>query len=178
VHNKVMLESCFSGIMGILYSECKVCMRTVLRADMFENRSSVLWNRTGRLTEDWLCVEAAPADAQHPQITLTDEEQERITALEATLSPALHAAAMVSAFIAGHSESSLFGVLEQLARARCSCISSNRMHTQPRGSKDGLDNRLKFCLAYDLYDSSGVRANEQATQAYEGVPSMPTKLSF
>lgn len=128
--------------------------------------------------QDSLRVESAPVAVEPPQTTLTDEEHEAISALEATLSPSLHAAAMVSAFIAGQTESSLFDVLEELARARCTRVSATNMHTQLRAAETGLAYHLKFGLAYHLYDSSLAPAEKKAENESEGVWSMPTTSNF
>jgi hypothetical protein len=123
----------------------------------------------------WLHV--GPAEPViHPHITLTDKEQEIISALEATLSPALHAAAMVSAFVAGQSESNLFGVLEQVARARCSRVCSSTMDTQPRALQAVLGCNSNRGLAYDLYDSLNARADQKTAQLPEGVLSSQNSL--
>jgi hypothetical protein len=152
------------------------CVLKLLCTDAYESNSSVFW-RTGKMHVRWLHV--GPAEpVVHPHITLTDKEQEIISALEATLSPALHAAAMVSAFVAGQSESNLFGVLEQLARARCSRVSSSTMDTQPRALQAGLGCNSNRGLAYDLYDSLNARADQKTAQLPEGVLSSQTAWSW
>ena len=94
------------------------------------------------------------AVVQPPSISLTDEETEAISTLETTFPPALHAAAMICAYMAGEEQSSLFSLLEELARARCAHLSAVSMHTQPRAAEAGLAYHLKFGLAYHLYNST------------------------
>ena len=78
---------------------------------------------------------------------------------------------MVSAFIAGQPESSLFSVLEELARARCRRVTS--MHTQPSASEPGPADQAHAGLAYDLYDSPKVLLDGEADKAAKGVQCTP-----
>lgn len=74
---------------------------------------------------------------------------------------------MVCAFVAGQAESSLFGALDELARARCRRVNLTGMHTEPCAAD--LADHWKFGLAYHLYDSLKVPEEEDADTAAAGV---------